>query len=100
MIRDGDNPEDEPFFIKFLTPSEGHRGLTVAIRNDGKEAILRGVTAYKDQLILVRETSPARYPTFERLWVGEVPLDGWKWYGEQRWGRKSFWQRLVAFFLP
>ncbi len=73
MILPYDNPDGSSRVNKFLVGIEGHRAFPVAIRPDGKEAIFRGITYRRDQLLLVGEDDEESWPSFRRVWRGPVP---------------------------
>lgn len=112
MIRYGENPDGEEAINKFVLPpryeNEGHRGQVVALRDDGKEAILHVLTRSEacpfvepGVLVLVREEDPDCYPVFQGTWTGLLPVDGWTFYARtdiRPVEPPSLWQRFLALF--
>lgn len=86
MIRNGDNPENDPTTVKFLatTPgglTEGLRGILLATSHGGSEGVVLAVNGTFDRetvvwgrLYRVRETDPNEYARLVER-VTEVPND-------------------------
>ena len=70
-IKIGDNPEGNPKTNKFLDHKshEGHRGVILAIKNNGQEAIIKSLTTGFEGIVkagemyLVEEIHEDQYPT-------------------------------------
>lgn len=86
MIKIGDEPQNRPNVNKFLTSKdhEGMRGTIIAIKEDGKEAIVLAQNSSFDKqvkwgrLYLVKEIKPEWYPEVVKQ-VTEIPNEPeWK----------------------
>lgn len=92
MIRPGDGTDGDDadgVFNKYMGRNgDGHRGHCVAIRQDGKQALIEGFTEHPGRMLLVQERAEGHYPWFVRFWDEDLPdtSSGWKRYG-YRWAR-------------
>lgn len=83
MIVKGDAPEADGLNKYLGRDGTGHRGYCVAIRHDGKQAFLQGLTEHPGRLLLVQERSPGHWPFFVCFWDEELPTTGWKRCGDR-----------------
>jgi len=82
VIREGDGPDEDGLNKYMGRDGDGHRGRCLAIRNDGKQALIEGLTEHPGRKLLVQERSAGHWPWFVRFWDEDLPTMGWKRCGE------------------
>lgn len=99
MISVGDGTDDSAMNKYRGRTGESHRGRCVAIRNDGKQALIEGLTEHPGRILLVQERAPGHWPWFVRFWEEDLPMEGWHRYG-YLWApssRRTWLDKIVSY---
>lgn len=97
MIRLDDNPEGHDGLNKYLgRDGTGQHGHCIAIRDDGKQALLKGLSEHPGRILLVQERAEGHWPWFIRFWDEDLPTVGWTRHPEAPWQKRRSWLDKVV----
>lgn len=78
MICEGDGTDEDGTNKYMGRDGMSQRGRCLAIRLDGKQALLEGITEHPGRILLVQERSEGHWPWFVGFWAEDLPVAGWR----------------------